>query len=268
MIGFYDSGVGGLSIVNEFLKLRPRSQIIYLADNQNCPLGNKSNVEILEITKNGVEFLFDQGCHLVILACNTATSVAIRYLQQNWLPNQSNYKNHKILGVIKPITEQIELENQAKKPILLMATKATCDSNFYQSELKLAGYTFFDCLPFIDLALAIENNDFELAQNILDVTFDHFDVSNYELFVLACTHYPIIYDLIYTKLEHKLNKPFKLLDQSKIAAISLDKYLQKHTEIKPTIGLVKIYITQGTLIEYKQKVQKLFSNIEFEVKKV
>ncbi len=268
MIGFYDSGVGGLSIVNEFLKLRPRSQIIYLADNQNCPLGNKSSIEILEITKNGVEFLFDQGCYLVILACNTATSVAIRYLQQNWLPNQSKYKNRKILGVIKPITEQIDLENQTQKPILLMATKATCDSNFYQSELKLAGYTSFDCLPFADLALAIENSNFKLAQDILDTVFEHFDIFKYELFVLACTHYPLIYDLIYTRLEQRLNKPFKLLDQSKIVAFRLDKYLQKHTEIKPEMGLVKVYITHGQPVDYKQKVQRLFSNIEFEVEKV
>ncbi len=269
MIGFYDSGVGGLSVVDEFLKLKPNTEIVYLADTKNFPLGNRSLSEVLEITKNGVEFLFNQGSQLVILACNTATSVAIRYLQQVWLKTNSQYHNRKVLGIVKPTIEQIVSINPRREPVLFLATNVTCQSGFYAKELALLEYNQIDCLAFTDLALAIEELDYTLIDQILDQNLNSLKISQYKFFVLACTHYPIIFDLINTKLTRFLqNKPFTLINQSKVIANSLEQYLVRHPEISTVTGSVKIYITKGQATDYQEKVRLLFPNLPAVVFKV
>ncbi len=269
MIGFYDSGVGGLSVVSEFLKLRPNTALIYLADTKNFPLGNKTSSEVLEITKNGVEFLFNQGCQLVILACNTATSVAIRYLQQIWLKTNSQYQNRKVLGIVKPTIEQLVAINPNREPILFLSTNVTCQSGFYARELALLEYNQVDCLAFTDLAFAIETLDYTLIDQILDQNLNSLKISQYKFFVLACTHYPIIFDLINTKLTKFLqHKPFTLINQSKVIANSLEQYLVRHPEILTVTGPVKIYITKGQATDYQEKVRLLFPNLPAVVFKV
>jgi len=266
MIGFYDSGVGGLSVVDEFLKLKPNTEVIYLADTKNFPLGNKSLNEVLEITKNGVEFLFNQGCQLVILACNTATSVAIRYLQQTWLKTNSQYQNRKVLGIVKPTIEQLVAINPNREPVLFLATNVTCQSGFYVRELALLEYNQVDCLAFANLAFAIETLDYALIDQILDQNLNSLKILQYKFFVLACTHYPIVFDLINTKLAKFLqNKPFTLINQSQAIANSLEQYLVKHSEISTVTGLVKIYITKGQAADYQKKAKLLFPNLSITV---
>jgi len=269
MIGFYDSGVGGLSVVNEFLKLKPNTEIIYLADTQNFPLGNKNLDGVLAVTKSGVEYLFNQGCQLVILACNTATSVAIRYLQQTWLKVNSHYQNRKVLGIVKPTIEQIVSINPNQEPVLFLATNVTCQSGFYLKELALLGYNQVDCLAFTDLAAAIELLDYTLIDQILEQSLNNPKISQYKFFVLACTHYPIIFDLISAKLTKFLqNKTFILVNQSKVIATGLERYLRKHSEISTVTGLVKIYITKGQAVDFQRKVKLLFPDLPVAVFKV
>jgi len=100
-LGLYDSGIGGKTILKEMRKLFPNIEIHYLADTKHFPLGDKAPGEIKEAVKKGVSFLFDKGCVLVILACNTASVNTIRYLQQSWI--KKNYLGKKVLGVSIPL---------------------------------------------------------------------------------------------------------------------------------------------------------------------
>src|SRR3989344_1675073 len=103
MLGIFDSGFGGLTVFKEIKKSLPDYSYIYLGDNLRSPYGGRSQEIIYEYTLQAVDFLFKQNCELVILACNTASSEALRKLQQEWLPN--NYPNKRILGVIRPLAE-------------------------------------------------------------------------------------------------------------------------------------------------------------------
>lgn len=266
MLGFYDSGVGGLTVVDKFLRLRPNVQVEYLADAANCPLGNKSDADILEITRSGVEFLFSKGCDLVILACNTATSIAVRHLQQNWLPDKHSHSLRNILGVIKPVTEELVKQRKYAEPILVLATEATCRSEFYQQELKVTNFKHYDCVSFRDLAVAIEQQDDKLIERSLAETLDTINIQNYKSFVLACTHYPIVINQIEKFVQSKIsNKQFQIIDQSVLVAHKLDEYLNNHSQYNIQSGKLKIYINQGKAEEYSTKVSKLFPQLIFEV---
>ena len=103
MIGVFDSGFGGLTILKAFLKKLPEYEYVYLGDNARTPYGNKSQEVIYEYTRQAVEFLFDRGCVLIILACNTASTKALRKIQQELLP--AKYPDRRVLGVVIPLAE-------------------------------------------------------------------------------------------------------------------------------------------------------------------
>ena len=104
MIGLFDSGHGGLTIFRTLVRRFPDLQFVYLGDHANAPYGNRDSREIVDLTRNGVEHLYTRGCKLVVLACNTASAVACRTLQQDWLPG-AGYAEHNILGVVAPVVE-------------------------------------------------------------------------------------------------------------------------------------------------------------------
>jgi glutamate racemase len=131
-IGIFDSGFGGLSIYREIKKLLPQYSYIYLGDTAQAPYGCLSFEEIYQNTLKAVQFLFDQGCHLVILACNTASAQALRTLQQTFLLEK--YPQRRVLGVIRPCSEQVMNWSQTGH-IGLLATDATVCSNSYGIEI-------------------------------------------------------------------------------------------------------------------------------------
>jgi glutamate racemase len=265
MIGFYDSGLGGLTIVNEFLKLYPQTKTVYLADTLNCPLGNKTNEEILRITKRGVEFLFSQGCRLVVLACNTATSVAIRPIQQEWLPARPEFVGRNVLGVVKPVTEELINRKESVEPILLLATSATCRSRFYQQELALEGFKEFDCLSLPHLAQAIEEQDTFWIEQILREVANQADLAKYRSFVLACTHYPIVKEKIRQIFSFTIKHPFEIFDQSALVPKRLAAYLQRHPEYSLLEGDLQIVVSGGQVDIYAQKIKSLFPELNFHI---
>jgi glutamate racemase len=262
MIGFYDSGVGGLTIVEKFLRWRPNTKCLYLADTQNCPLGNKTDEEILEITRQGVEFLFQKGCKLVVLACNTATSLAVRPLQQKWLPSKPEYLGHNVLGVVRPVTEELINQKISVEPILLLATRATCRSQFYQNELKVEGFTNYDCLSFEDLALAIEQQKEVWVDKILHQELDSSKIAPYQTFVLACTHYPIIKGKISAVLTQNLDRSFRLIDQSELVSDRLVAYLNNHPEYVLEKGGLEVFVSGNQAEDYRKKLERLFPVLE------
>ena len=133
MIGVFDSGFGGLTVLKEFLKVLPDYDYIYLGDNARAPYGNKSDEVIYNYTKQAVDFLFKSGCKLIIIACHTASAKALRKIQQEYSPEF--YPDKRVLGVVTPVVEEaIKLSRYHKLGII--GTMATINSGVYKKELE------------------------------------------------------------------------------------------------------------------------------------
>ena len=137
MLGIFDSGVGGLNVLTAIRSLMPDLQMTYLGDNARAPYGNRSREAITTFTKECCSFLFDQGCTLIILACNTASAGTLRTLQQEWLPTlkKERRKEVNILGVIRPLSE-IAIECTRNGCIGVVGTRSTVFSGAYLEELS------------------------------------------------------------------------------------------------------------------------------------
>ncbi|MHB8904195.1 MAG: glutamate racemase, partial [Patescibacteria group bacterium] len=133
LIGVFDSGLGGLTVLKKFLIGLPGYHYLYLGDTARVPYGDKSPETIYNYTIQAVEFLFKKDCNLVIIACNTASAQALRKLQQEWLPK--NYPKRRVLGVIKPLAEAIS-KNTTNKRVGIIGTNATINSGAYTREIN------------------------------------------------------------------------------------------------------------------------------------
>ncbi|MBB2149363.1 glutamate racemase [Pedobacter gandavensis] len=228
-IGVFDSGYGGLTVFKSIAKQLPQYNYIYLGDNARSPYGDHSFETVYQYTLECVEWLFEQGCPLVILACNTASAKALRSIQQKVLPVK--YPNHRVLGVIRPTAEVVG-EYTSHRKIGVMGTRGTVNSNSYLLEIN----KFFpdievqqqSCPMWVPL---IENNEHlnpgadYFVQKYLDQLLQK--DADIDCILLACTHYP----LLIPKLQAILPSGIELLGQADIVANSLDVYLKKHPEI-------------------------------------
>ena len=233
-IGVFDSGYGGLTVFKSIIKELPAYNYIYLGDNARAPYGDHPYEIVYQYTLECVEWLFAQGCQLVILACNTASAKALRSIQQKVLPIK--YPHHRVLGVIRPTAEVIGNYTHSKS-IGVMGTRGTVNSGSYPMEIE----KFFPELNVVQqscpmLVPLIENNEH------LTSGADHFvkkyleelylQAPDLDCILLACTHYP----LIIPKLQQFLPLDTQILSQGEIVATSLVKYLQNHPEIARTLG--------------------------------
>lgn len=235
MLGLYDSGIGGTTILQEILQSELKDlDILYYADVKNCPLGDKTDNQILQIVQQAMGKMFDQGCDLVILACSTATSSSIRYLQQEWIP--AFYPSKKVLGVIRPICESFRENNvPIDAKIGVMATKATIERGFLEQELIDFGYKNLALIPAPNLADSIEKKDVQSIQLAIENCFQTHkkELPNLDILLLACTHFP----LVKKEIEQELKKynpktSLQIFDQAKSTTKKLIKYLEKHPEIE------------------------------------
>jgi len=229
-IGIFDSGYGGLTVMREIVDQLPQYDYIYLGDNARAPYGNRSFETVYHYTLQCVEWFFQQGCSLVVLACNTASAKALRTIQQNDLPRIAPAK--RVLGVIRPTTELIGQLSETRT-VGILATNGTVASNSYPVEIA----KFFPDLRVYQEACPlwvplIENNehtghgaDFFVKRNLHSI-FEK--GSNIDVLLLACTHYP----LMKQKIEEYLPIGVKLVSQGEIVAKSLADYLQRHPEIE------------------------------------
>jgi glutamate racemase len=229
LIGVFDSGLGGLSVLKNFLSDVSGYHYIYLGDNARVPYGNKSPETIYNYTVEAVDFLFKQNCHLVIIACNTASAQALRRLQQEWLPN--HYPNRRILGVIKPLAEAAA--NNNFKKIGIIGTVATINSETYPKEihglnpkLKVYGQAAPLLVPLIEDG-RINNLETKL---ILKSYLAPLQAKKIDALILACTHYPHLENVIKKIVGKNITVP----DTGKIIAASLKDYLNRHPELKIT----------------------------------
>ncbi len=233
-IGVFDSGYGGLTVLKELVAKMPEYDYLYLGDNARAPYGSRSFDTVYEYTLECVKHLFDKGCELVVLACNTASAKALRTIQQKDLPLMDPKK--RVLGVIRPTTEVVG--NYSKTGhVGIFATAGTVSSESYLIEIE----KFFPQLSVFQEACPmwvplIENNelnnegtDYFVKKHIENL----FSKSPYiDTIVLGCTHYPIIKPVIEKHLPAGIN----LLTQGTIVAHSLQEYLQRHTELDAAIS--------------------------------
>lgn len=229
-IGIFDSGYGGLTVLEDIQKRLPQYDYLYLGDNARAPYGTRSFEVIYEYTLQAVQELFDRGCHLVILACNTASAKALRTIQQNDLQRIAPGK--KVLGVIRPSTELIGSYSRSKE-LGILATEGTVNSNSYVIELQ----KFFPectvhqqaCPMWVPL---IESNEHHSAEGKAFIRQDIDRLlkrsSNIDTILLGCTHYP----LIKKEIEDIVPDTIKVVAQGEIVAESLENYLSRHSEIE------------------------------------
>lgn len=227
MVGFYDSGVGGLTILKEVLKLDPNFSYTYFADTQALPLGDKSVEFIRERVKNACIQLFNIGCKVVVLACNTASVTSIRHIQQVWL--KENYPDRQVLSITSPLLEISELELLLYKntPGLIFSTLATHNTGFYQYEFIKRGFLNLISVPLSGLADVIESGDCESIKNIIisHATFQKHNPEKIKYIILACTHYKwAIKDI------KDIFPNAKIIEPAEIVAKTLLDYFKRHLE--------------------------------------
>ena len=229
-IGVFDSGYGGLTVLREIINKLPRYDYLYLGDNARAPYGNRSFETVYHYTLQCVKWFFEQGCSLVILACNTASAKALRTIQQNDLPQLDRGK--RVLGVIRPTTEIIGNFSETKS-VGILATNGTVASGSYPTEIA----RFFPDLKVYQEACPmwvplVENNeydshgaDFFVKKNLHNIFAKGKMI---DVLLLACTHYPLLKE----KIQEYVPVGVKLISQGEIVAESLVDYLQRHTEIE------------------------------------
>ena len=260
-IGVFDSGVGGLTVHRELTRRFPERDFVYLADQANAPYGGRGGEEIVDLTRAGCESLFAAGCDLVVLACNTASGVALRRLQQTWLPGYRKQLGRpvNVLGIIVPTIEKAtglpwehEAERRGEKVEQLdilgvFATPATVRSRVYEIEIdkrKQDLAVFSEPCPelvplieadasVVDLAKAVESHVQALKTRI-----GRFP----DRVVLGCTHYEIIADLFRAALP--AGTP--LIQQPEATADALELYLRRHPEYATGAGGSRVFLTTGT----------------------
>ena len=231
-IGVFDSGYGGLTVLKEIIHKLPQYDYIYLGDNARAPYGNRSFDTVYHYTLQCVKWFFEQGCSLVILACNTASAKALRTIQQNDLPKIAPEK--RVLGVIRPTTEIIGSFSETNR-IGILATNGTVASNSYPIEIAkfFPGLKVYQeaCPMWVPL---VENNEYEshgadyFVKKNLKTIFEK--GKTIDVLLLACTHYPLLRE----KIQEYLPVGVKLVSQGEIVAESLEDYLLRHPEMEAT----------------------------------
>lgn len=259
-IGVFDSGVGGLTVHHRLVDRFPNADFIYLADQANAPYGGRPGEEIVDLTRAGCIRLFEEGCDLVVLACNTAASVALRRLQQTWLPGYRREQGRalNVLGIVVPTIEaatglpweheaQWREEKAEKLEILgVFSTPATTRSRVYEIEIdKRRQDVAVFSEPCPDLARMIEQN--APRDELARVIGGHVKALTTRIgrapnrAILGCTHYEIVADLF----QQALPAGTPLIRQPDATADALARYFERHPEFRPGTGAVRRFLTTG-----------------------
>lgn len=230
-IGVFDSGYGGLTVLTELKKRLPQYDYLYLGDNARTPYGSRSFDVVYEFTLEAVKELFNRGCELIILACNTASAKALRTIQQEYLPTL-NDSTKRVLGVIRPSVEVISSITKSNH-VGILATPGTVKSESYPIEIhKIDQQIVVTQQPCPIWVPLIENN---LHDSIPGKEFIKSDVNELlrndkliDAIILGCTHYPFVKDYIQSIVDYSIS----VISQGAIVAEKLEDYLDRHFEIE------------------------------------
>ena len=266
-IGVFDSGYGGLTILNSIRQQLPQYDYLYLGDNARAPYGPRSFDVVYEFTRQAVLRLFEMGCHLVILGCNTASAKALRTIQQNDLPQWD--PERRVLGVIRPTAEVIG-ELTKSRHVGVLATEGTIKSESYNLEIqklhpdvKVSGVACPFWVPLVEYNEA----DSPGADYFVKKRIDQIMAKDPEIdaIILGCTHYP----LLMPKILKYLPEGVKIVSQGEYVASSLKAYLERHIEIERKCakqGSVN-YLTTENPEKFKESAQ-IFLNEEIQVENI
>lgn len=264
-IGIFDSGFGGLNIMKEIVKELPEYDYIYLGDTARVPYGSRSKEVVYQFTKEAVDFLFSNNCELIILACNTASSEALRKIQKEHLKNYD--KNKRVLGVIIPTVEYTSLISKNKR-IGVIATEGTVKSKSYINEfLKLDKKikVFQKATPlFVPI---IENGEHNapwtnlISENYLKDLIK----KDIDTLILGCTHYRILEK----NIKKIVGENIKIINEGKVVAKKLRDYLKRHNEIENILSKkAKREFNSTDITEKFEKLGSRFFGKKIKVNKV
>ncbi len=240
MIGVFDSGLGGLTVLRALVTRFPQGQFVYLGDHANVPYGNRPSDEVVELTRRSVEALFLRGAKLVMLGCNTATAVAARRLQRNWLP-YAGWDGHNVLGIVAPTVEAAtqtpwamtmpQYPQKYMTDILaVFGTTRTVQSGVYPEEIRkrCPRMRVYQQVA-ANLAGAIEDEaplaelDALVAEAVAKLK-EQTEGKEPHRVILGCTHFPLVEDLFRKHLAPSV----RILSQPEVVADSLEYYLERH----------------------------------------
>ncbi|MFO7921491.1 MAG: aspartate/glutamate racemase family protein [Nioella sp.] len=232
-VGIFDSGLGGLTVLDAVTKRLPDVPFVYYGDNAHAPYGVRGADDIYALTTTGVQRLFDEGCDLVILACNTASAAALRRMQEGWVP-----RDKRVLGVFVPLIEALT-ERQwgdnspprevAIKHVALFATPATVSSRAFQRELAFRAIGVdVEAQPCGGVVDAIEDGDMILAEALVRSHVEALQrrMPKPEAAILGCTHYPLVEEVF----QDALGPDVAVYSQPRLVADSLADYLARHPD--------------------------------------
>lgn len=266
-IGVFDSGYGGLTVLKEIVKILPDYDYIYLGDNARSPYGPRSFETVYKYTLEAVKCLFDKGCPLVIIACNTSSAKALRNIQQKDLDHID--PTRRVLGVIRPLTENIDRYTHSRH-VGVFGTVGTVTSGSYQIEIN----KFFPDIKVTQQACPmwvplVENNehlsdgaDFFVKKYIDELLNNDPEI---DTIILGCTHYPLLLE----KIRKYLACKYSIISQGEIVSVSLVNYLLRHRDMEARLskeGTIKYYTTDNA--EKFNQMAGIFMGHEVQSEKV
>ncbi|SPJ22378.1 glutamate racemase [Palleronia abyssalis] len=246
-VGVFDSGLGGLTVLGSLEKRLPEVPFVYFADSAHAPYGVRTADNIYDLTRPAIERLWDEGCDLVVLACNTASAAALRRMQETWLP-----KDKRVLGVFVPLIEALTERNWgdnspprevAVSHVALFATPATVSSRAFQRELAFRAIGVDveaqACGGVVD---AIEEGDMILAEALVRSHVDALKrkMPHPQAAILGCTHYPLVEEVF----QDALGPDVEVYSQANLVAASLEDYLKRRPEMLGS-GTERKFLTTG-----------------------
>ena len=266
-IGVFDSGYGGLTILHGIRQLLPQYDFLYLGDNARAPYGPRSFDVVYEFTRQAVLRLFEEGCQLVILGCNTASAKALRSIQQNDLPGID--PNRRVLGVIRPTAEVVGSLTLSRH-VGILATEGTIKSESYNLEIQklhpditVSGVACPFWVPLVEY----DEADSPAADYFVEKQISLLMRKDPEIdtVILGCTHYP----LLMSKILKYIPRGVRIVPQGEYVAESLQKYFVHHPEMEQRCskgGIVR-YLTTENPDKFRESAQ-LFLHEEVDVEKI
>ncbi len=246
-IGVFDSGIGGLTVLKKIIEILPNEKYIYYADTDNVPYGTKPKEEVKEYINNAVDFLISKNVKAIVIACNTATSIAVKELRQQYsIP---------IIG-IEPAAKPA-VENRGNKKVLIMATPTTIKEEKLKYLLEsLNAEEYVDLIPMPKLVEFAENKEFESdnVKQYIKEQVKEYNLEDYSELVLGCTHFPFFKDI----LSKVFPKEIQIIDGSKGVANRLKNILEENNLLGNNKLEIEYYYS-GRLAENKEELNELLN---------
>ena len=267
MIAVFDSGYGGLTVLKPLLEKLPQYDYIYLGDSARTPYGNRGSEVITQFGEEAVEYLFEQGAKVIIVACNTASSIALRHLQQKYL-REKNVKDRKILGVIKPLVEEA-VKLSRNKLVSIVGTSVTVRSHAYKTEIQALDAeikVFEEACPLLVPLIEEHWQDKPEAKTILKKYLIPIKSFNSDVLILGCTHYP----LMYKEFKKIMGKNVHVLNSGEVVAKSFENYLERHPEIEKLLSKKgkRLFLTTDRRDRFETFIIKNMNMPKSEIRKI